>query len=187
MSQFLLLPVLLLGAWFWLDGMRAKEQATRAARRACERHELQLLDETVVLVGGGLGNAVLFSIGQALRAAGSSVLYFAGYKKAIDRYKVAGIIPITKELERSSSPSAVAVMRQMLVRFIGNLLDKSLLDNLAALAGRGRQHRDTAAVPRNHGPRRLLPALRRLPRSPPPVVRGARDPRVNRAGPGLSG
>jgi NADPH-dependent glutamate synthase beta subunit-like oxidoreductase/NAD(P)H-flavin reductase len=47
--------------------------------------------ETVMLVGGGLGNAVLFSIGQALRAAGSKVLYFAGYKKMIDRYKVAEI------------------------------------------------------------------------------------------------
>jgi len=46
---------------------------------------------TVVLVGGGLGNAVLFSIGQALRRAGSRVLYFAGYKKVIDRYKVAEI------------------------------------------------------------------------------------------------
>jgi len=48
-------------------------------------------NETVILAGGGLGNAVLFSIGQALRAAGSKVLYFAGYKKAIDRYKVADI------------------------------------------------------------------------------------------------
>lgn len=47
--------------------------------------------ETVVLVGGGLGNAVLFSIGQAFRNAGSRVLYFAGYKKIIDRYKVADI------------------------------------------------------------------------------------------------
>jgi NADPH-dependent glutamate synthase beta subunit-like oxidoreductase/NAD(P)H-flavin reductase len=45
-------------------------------------------DETVVLVGGGLGNAVLFSIGAAFRAVGSKVLYFAGYKKMIDRYKV---------------------------------------------------------------------------------------------------
>jgi len=44
--------------------------------------------ETVLLVGGGLGNAVLFSIGQKLRAQGSRVLYFAGYKKIIDRYKV---------------------------------------------------------------------------------------------------
>ncbi len=48
-------------------------------------------NETVALVGGGLGNAVLFSIGQAFRAAGSKVLYFAGYKKVIDRYKVADI------------------------------------------------------------------------------------------------
>ena len=48
-------------------------------------------DETVLLVGGGLGNAVLFSIGQGFRAAGSKVLYFAGYKKVIDRYKIADI------------------------------------------------------------------------------------------------
>ncbi|HKX08161.1 MAG TPA: FAD-dependent oxidoreductase [Stellaceae bacterium] len=44
--------------------------------------------ETVLLAGGGLGNAVLFSIGEGLRAAGSRVLYFAGYKRPIDRYKV---------------------------------------------------------------------------------------------------
>jgi NADPH-dependent glutamate synthase beta subunit-like oxidoreductase/NAD(P)H-flavin reductase len=44
--------------------------------------------ETVLLVGGGLGNAVLFSIGAAFRARGSRVLYFAGYKQMQDRYKV---------------------------------------------------------------------------------------------------
>jgi NAD(P)H-flavin reductase len=44
--------------------------------------------ETVLLVGGGLGNAVLFSIGQKLRSLGSRVLYFAGYKKIEDRYKI---------------------------------------------------------------------------------------------------
>ncbi len=48
-------------------------------------------NETVVLVGGGLGNAVLFSIGQAFRQAGSRVLYFAGYKRMVDRYKVSEI------------------------------------------------------------------------------------------------
>jgi NAD(P)H-flavin reductase len=47
--------------------------------------------ETVVLVGGGLGNAVLFSIGQAMRKAGSKVLYFAGYKSMADRYHVENI------------------------------------------------------------------------------------------------
>jgi NADPH-dependent glutamate synthase beta subunit-like oxidoreductase/NAD(P)H-flavin reductase len=47
--------------------------------------------ETVVLAGGGLGNAVLFSIGQAMRRAGTRVLYFAGYKHMNDRYKLAEI------------------------------------------------------------------------------------------------
>jgi NADPH-dependent glutamate synthase beta subunit-like oxidoreductase/NAD(P)H-flavin reductase len=50
-----------------------------------------LANATVALVGGGLGNAVLFSIGAALRAAGSRVIYFAGYKQMRDRYKVAEI------------------------------------------------------------------------------------------------
>jgi NAD(P)H-flavin reductase len=48
-------------------------------------------DENVVLVGGGLGNAVLFSIGRALRAAGSRVIYFAGYKRLGDRYRIEDI------------------------------------------------------------------------------------------------
>jgi NADPH-dependent glutamate synthase beta subunit-like oxidoreductase/NAD(P)H-flavin reductase len=52
-------------------------------------------NETVVLVGGGLGNAVLFSIGAAMRKAGSKVLYFAGYKKMVDRYK-------TEEIEAAA-------------------------------------------------------------------------------------
>ena len=38
-------------------------------------------DETVLLAGGGLGNAVLFSIARALKAAGCKVLYFAGYRE----------------------------------------------------------------------------------------------------------
>ncbi len=49
-------------------------------------------NETVMLVGGGLGNAVLFSIGQALREAGSRVLYFGGYKQVVDRYHVEDIL-----------------------------------------------------------------------------------------------
>jgi NADPH-dependent glutamate synthase beta subunit-like oxidoreductase/NAD(P)H-flavin reductase len=48
-------------------------------------------NSTVALVGGGLGNAVLFSIGAATRAAGSKVIYFAGYKALRDRYKIAEI------------------------------------------------------------------------------------------------
>jgi len=41
----------------------------------------------VVLLGGGLGNAVLFSIAKACKEAGSKVLYFAGYKNGEDLFK----------------------------------------------------------------------------------------------------
>ena len=44
-------------------------------------------NENVLLAGGGLGNAVLFSIARALRAKNNHVLYFAGYKNGIDLFK----------------------------------------------------------------------------------------------------
>ncbi|HSP33578.1 MAG TPA: FAD-dependent oxidoreductase, partial [Thermoanaerobaculia bacterium] len=44
-------------------------------------------NETVLLAGGGLGNAVLFSIARALKDNGNRVLYFAGYKKREDVFK----------------------------------------------------------------------------------------------------
>ena len=43
--------------------------------------------ESVLLAGGGLGNAVLFSIAKALREQGNKVIYFAGYKKGEDLFK----------------------------------------------------------------------------------------------------
>ncbi len=79
--------------------------------------------ETVVLCGGGLGNAVLFSIGQAFRAVGSRVLYFAGYKKAVDRYKI-------EEIERAADvviwccdeQSGFAPRRPQDHAFVGNIV-----------------------------------------------------------------
>jgi NAD(P)H-flavin reductase len=47
--------------------------------------------ETVLLAGGGLGNAVLFSIAAALKARGNRVLYFAGYKRGSDLFKRSAI------------------------------------------------------------------------------------------------
>jgi NAD(P)H-flavin reductase len=58
-------------------------------------------------VGGGLGNAVLFSIGQELRAAGSKTVYFAGYKKLVDRYKI-------DEIEKAADARSGAAMRPRL-------------------------------------------------------------------------
>jgi NADPH-dependent glutamate synthase beta subunit-like oxidoreductase/NAD(P)H-flavin reductase len=43
--------------------------------------------EKVLLCGGGLGNAVLFSIGRALREAGSEVVYFAAFRRGEDLFK----------------------------------------------------------------------------------------------------
>ena len=80
--------------------------------------------ETVLLIGGGLGNAVLFSIGQALRAQGSRVVYFAGYKRAIDRYKV-------EEIERAADvivwccdeAPGFAAERTQDKAFVGNIVE----------------------------------------------------------------
>jgi NAD(P)H-flavin reductase len=78
--------------------------------------------ETVVLVGGGLGNAVLLSIGGALRAAGSKVLYFAGYKRPQDRYKVT-------EIEKASD--AVVWCCDTAPGFIaGRAQDKTFVGNI---------------------------------------------------------
>jgi NAD(P)H-flavin reductase len=80
--------------------------------------------ETVLLAGGGLGNAVLFSIGQQLRASGSRVIYFAGYKKIIDRYKV-------EEIEKAADvviwccdePPGFTPGRVQDSAFVGNIVE----------------------------------------------------------------
>lgn len=43
--------------------------------------------EKVILAGGGLGNAVLFSIGRALRKNGNEVVYFAAFRRGEDLFK----------------------------------------------------------------------------------------------------
>lgn len=44
-------------------------------------------NETVLLAGGGLGNAVLFSIAKAMKEKGNRVIYFAGYRSSNDLFK----------------------------------------------------------------------------------------------------
>ncbi|HUP30651.1 MAG TPA: FAD-dependent oxidoreductase [Usitatibacter sp.] len=80
--------------------------------------------ETVALVGGGLGNAVLFSIGAALRAAGSRVLYFAGYKKIRDRYKVGEIEAAADEVIWCCDESpGFTPTRPQDKSFVGNIVE----------------------------------------------------------------
>jgi hypothetical protein len=49
MENLLLLGLLGLGIWFWLDSMSAKERAVAAAIRACREINVQFLDQTVAL------------------------------------------------------------------------------------------------------------------------------------------
>ena len=89
---------------------------------------------TVALVGGGLGNAVLFSIGAALRAAGSKVVYFAGYKAMRDRY-------IVERIEQASDvivwccdeAPGFAVGRAQDRSFVGNIVQAMLAYGSGAL------------------------------------------------------
>jgi NADPH-dependent glutamate synthase beta subunit-like oxidoreductase/NAD(P)H-flavin reductase len=84
-------------------------------------------NETVALIGGGLGNAVLFSIGQAARAKGSRVLYFAGYKKLIDRYKVEEIEATADQVIWCSDEApGFTPTRPQDLTFVGNIVDAML-------------------------------------------------------------
>ncbi len=84
-------------------------------------------DQTVLLAGGGLGNAVLFSIGKAMRAAGNRVIYFAGYKKAQDVFKQddieAAADVIVWSVDRSPDAQAPAPRRPQDRAFIGNIVE----------------------------------------------------------------
>jgi NAD(P)H-flavin reductase len=82
---------------------------------------------TVMLCGGGLGNAVLFSIGREARRRGNRVVYFAGYKKAEDFYK-------REELEAASDVLVLSVDRGERIPaarpgdrdFVGNIVEAML-------------------------------------------------------------
>ena len=50
MTESLILVLLAAFAWFAIDSMRARERAHEAGRNACQRNNLQFLDDTVELV-----------------------------------------------------------------------------------------------------------------------------------------
>jgi len=47
--------VIVAGALLWLDSLRARERAVQAGRSACERYNVQLLDDTVAIARMRLG------------------------------------------------------------------------------------------------------------------------------------
>ena len=79
--------------------------------------------ESVLLAGGGLGNAVLFSIAKALRENGNRVLYFAGYKKGEDLYKREEIEASTDQVIWSTDQGVeIQPGRPQDVHFRGNIV-----------------------------------------------------------------
>jgi len=78
----------------------------------------------VLLAGGGLGNAVLLSIGKKARELGNHVIYFAGYKKAEDFYK-------REDLEAAADVLVLSVDRGTTIpvrrpddrTFVGNIVE----------------------------------------------------------------
>jgi NADPH-dependent glutamate synthase beta subunit-like oxidoreductase/NAD(P)H-flavin reductase len=83
--------------------------------------------ETVLLAGGGLGNAVLFSIAKALRASGCKVIYFAGYKHPSDVFKRDDIEAATDQVIWASDVGpAIEPRRPQDRAFVGNIVQAML-------------------------------------------------------------
>jgi NADPH-dependent glutamate synthase beta subunit-like oxidoreductase/NAD(P)H-flavin reductase len=92
-------------------------------------------NEKVLLAGGGLGNAVLFSIAKALKAAHNQVVYFAGYKKAADLFKREEIEASTDQVIWSvDNGEMIPANRPQDSSFRGNILQAMAAYNAQELA-----------------------------------------------------
>jgi len=79
--------------------------------------------QNVLLLGGGLGNAVLFSIAKAMRDAGNRVIYFAGYKNGADLFKREEIEAATDQVVWSTDTGvAIPPGRPQDSHFRGNIV-----------------------------------------------------------------
>jgi NADPH-dependent glutamate synthase beta subunit-like oxidoreductase/NAD(P)H-flavin reductase len=84
-------------------------------------------NETVLLAGGGLGNAVLFSIARAFKENGCKVVYFAGYKKKDDVFKRDEIEAGTDQVIWSVDAGDPIAPRRLQDRgFTGNIVQSML-------------------------------------------------------------
>ncbi len=83
--------------------------------------------ESVALVGGGLGNAVLFSIARAMRERGNRVVYFAGYRQGDDLFKREEIEAATDQIIWSTDTGApIAPARPQDAHLRGNIVESLL-------------------------------------------------------------
>ncbi|MGB7069454.1 MAG: FAD-dependent oxidoreductase [Pyrinomonadaceae bacterium] len=81
-------------------------------------------NETVLLAGGGLGNAVLFSIARALRDRRNRVIYFAGYKNGSDLFKREEIEKATDQVIWATDfGDEIVPRREQDAHFRGNIVE----------------------------------------------------------------
>jgi NADPH-dependent glutamate synthase beta subunit-like oxidoreductase/NAD(P)H-flavin reductase len=84
-------------------------------------------NQNVLLLGGGLGNAVLFSIARGMREAGNTVIYFAGYKTGEDVFKREAIEAATDQVIWSTETGAgIEPGRPQDAHFRGNIVQAML-------------------------------------------------------------
>ncbi|HMS09398.1 MAG TPA: FAD-dependent oxidoreductase, partial [Pyrinomonadaceae bacterium] len=95
-------------------------------------------NETVLLAGGGLGNAVLFSIARALRERNNKVVYFAGYKNSADLFKREEIENATDQvIWATDAGEFIAPQRPQDAHYRGNIVQAMVA---YADGGLGEQH-----------------------------------------------
>lgn len=80
-------------------------------------------NKDVILIGGGLGNAVLFSIGKACRENGCNVLYFAGYRKLENIFKREEIEACANQVIWCCDEAEPEARRASDLLFHGNMID----------------------------------------------------------------
>ncbi|UIP93033.1 oxidoreductase [Wolbachia endosymbiont of Anopheles demeilloni] len=79
--------------------------------------------KNIMLIGGGVGNAVLFSIGKACLENNHKVLYFAGYKKLSDVFKRTLIERASSAVIWACEEGLIETSREQDKSFHGNIVD----------------------------------------------------------------
>ncbi len=80
-------------------------------------------NQNIMLIGGGLGNAVLFSIGKALKQRGCKVLYFAGYRSAENIFKPEEIEMAADQVVWCCDNDLLPINRIQDCSFKGNIIE----------------------------------------------------------------
>jgi hypothetical protein len=80
-------------------------------------------NKNVALVGGGLGNAVLLAVGQALKANNCNITYFAGYKKLQDRFYHEKIEQVAQQVFWACQDDILSKSRQHDFSIKGTIID----------------------------------------------------------------